>query len=143
MLSKKDIINGKESYEQITLKSVEDTVCIRPLSIGEIHQVQKIKDEGLGKFQANQKQLTKKKNLNLDAMIDMPISEMNYAENKANTQIIVYGLDNPGNPDKWTHDDVNQMSPDLYNELLYEIQKISHMDNDNIEMDVESFHEEE
>ena len=61
VLTKSEILNGSQSYEEYQIESAEGSVCLRPLTIGEIHQISEMKNKALGDYIANQKGTPSKK----------------------------------------------------------------------------------
>lgn len=144
VLSKSEILNGVDSYEEVELKARNGSICIRPLSIGEIHQISQMKNKALGDYTANQSGVTSKKRMKgkIEAQAKMNMEKLTVADNKADIKTVLWGLDNNGNPDKYTEDDINKMNPNVFFEILEKVKEISHMEDDDIEDDVEDFPEE-
>ena len=145
VLTKTEILEGTSSYEEYELESRDGSVSLRPLTIGEIHQIQQLKDKGLGEYIANQKGAASKKRIKskIEAQAKMNIEKVNVAENKADVKTVLFGLDNKGNPEKWTEQDVLKMDEPLFKELLEKVKEISHMEDEDVEDDVEDFPEDE
>lgn len=145
VLSKADILNGKDSYEEVELKSKGDTIYIRPLTIGEIHQISEMKNKAIGDYVANQKGTTSKKRMKaqIEAQAKMNMEKVTIADNKADIKTVLWGLDNDGNPDKFNEQDIDKMNPKVFFEILEKVKEISHMEDESIENDVEDFPEEE
>jgi len=145
VLKKTDILMGNESYEEVRIESADDTIYIRPLTIGEIHQISQIKNKALGDYTANQKGTTSKKRMKaqIEAQAKMNMEKLTLADNKADIKTVEWGLDNKGNVDKFTEDDVRNMIPDVFFEILQHVKEISHMEDDDVEGEVDNFPEEE
>ena len=79
----------------------------------------------------------------IEAQAKMNMERVTKADNKADIKTVYWGLDNAGNPDKYTEEEVTQLDGPLFDEILQHVKRISHMDDDEIEDDVEDFHEEE
>ena len=144
VLKKTDILMGNESYEEVRIESADDTIYIRPLTIGEIHQISQIKNKALGDYTANQKGTTSKKRMKaqIEAQAKMNMEKLTLADNKADIKTVEWGLDNKGNVDKFTEDDVRNMIPDVFFEILQHVKEISHMEDDDVEGEVDNFPEE-
>lgn len=136
---------GAKTYQEIRLESAEDTINIRPLTIGEIHQISEMKNKALGDYTANQKGLSSKKRVKsqIEAQAKMNLEKITVADNKADIKTVCWGLDNDGNPDKFTEQDVANMIPDVFYEILEHVKEISHMEDEDVESDVDNFPEEE
>jgi len=145
VLKKTDILMGNESYEEVRIESADDTIYIRPLTIGEIHQISQIKNKALGDYTANQKGTTSKKRMKaqIEAQAKMNMEKLTLADNKADIKTVEWGLDNKGNVDKFTEEDVRNMIPDVFFEILGHVKEISHMEDDDVEGEVDNFPEEE
>lgn len=145
VLKKTDILMGNESYEEVRIESADDTIYIRPLTIGEIHQISQIKNKALGDYTANQKGTTSKKRMKaqIEAQAKMNMEKLTLADNKADIKTVEWGLDNKGNVDKFTEEDVRNMIPDVFFEILEHVKEISHMEDDDVEGEVDNFPEEE
>ena len=144
VLSKSDILNGAKTYDEYDLESMDDSICLRPLTIGEIHKISQMKNKALGDYIANQTGTTSKKRVKakLEAQAKMNMEKITIADNKADVTTVVLGLDNEGNPDKWVEQDVLAMDLELFTEILGIVKRISHMEDEDVEDDVEDFPEE-
>lgn len=144
VLSKSDILNGAKTYDEYDLESIDDSICLRPLTIGEIHKISQMKNKALGDYIANQTGTTSKKRVKakLEAQAKMNMEKITIADNKADVTTVVLGLDNEGNPDKWVEQDVLSMDLELFTEILGIVKRISHMEDEDLEDDVEDFPEE-
>ena len=105
VLSKSDILNGANSYETIDLESIAGSIAIRPLTIGEIHQINEIKDNALGDYVANQKGVSKRRvKESLEAQAKINVGKQTKAAHKADVKTVLFGLDNQGNPEKFNEE---------------------------------------
>lgn len=145
VLSKSDILKGKNNYEEVELNNADGSICIRPLTIAEIHQISEMKNKAIGDYIANQKGTTSRRKLQaqIEAQAKMNMERVTKADNKADIKTVYWGLDNPGNPDKYSEEEVTQLDKPIFDEILQHVKEISHMDDDEVEDDVEDFHEEE
>jgi hypothetical protein len=144
VLSKSDIINGTDSYQEVEIKSANDTIYVRPLSIGEIHQIQEMKDKALGDYIANQKGASRRRvKETLEAQAKINVGKQTVASNKADVRTVLWGLDNEGNDDKYTEEDINHMDSTIFEEILEHVKRISHMEDEDVEKDVDTFPEDE
>lgn len=144
VLKKTDILMGKEHYEEVRIESADDTIYIRPLTIGEIHQISQMKNKALGDYTANQKGTTSKKRMKsqIEAQAKMNMERLTIADNKADIKTVEWGLDNEGNTDKFTEQDITNMIPKVFYEILEKVKEISHMEDDEVEGEVDTFPEE-
>ena len=144
VLSKSEILNGASNYEEYTIKALDDTVCLRPLTIGEIQKIEETRSKALGDYTANQKGVPSKKRIKatLEAQAKINVEKSTIADNKADIKIVVFGLDNKGNPEKFTEEDVKNFSKPTFEEILSKVKEISHMEDEmeDLEDDVEDFH---
>jgi hypothetical protein len=144
VLSKADILSGANTYTEYGLKSVDGSINIRPLTIGELHQIQEMKDKALGDYVANQRGASRKRvKETLEAQAKINVGKQTIASHKADVKTVLFGLDNKGNPDTYTEEDIKKMHQPLFEEILSIVKKISHMEDEEIEDDVEDFHQEE
>ena len=144
VLSKSDILNGANSYETIDLESINGSIAIRPLTIGEIHQINEIKDNALGDYVANQKGVSKRRvKESLEAQAKINVGKQTKAAHKADVKTVLWGLDNAGNPEKFNEEEIKRMQQPIFEEILQHVKKLSHMEDEDIEDDVEDFHEDE
>ena len=143
VLTKAELLNGAKTYDEYELPSANDTINLRPLTIGEIHKISEMKNKALGDYVANQTGTTSKKRVKakLEAQAKMNMEKITIADNKADVTTVVLGLDNDGNPDKWTEQDVLKMDLKVFSEILEIVKRISHMEDENVEDDVEDFPE--
>ena len=144
VLTKEELLNGAKSYEEYELKCRNGSVNLRPLTIGEIHQISQMKNKALGDYTAEQTGMTSKKRVKskLNAQAKMNMEKITIADNKADIKTVFWGLDNDGNPDKWTEQDILSMDPTAFWEILEKVKEISHMEDEEVEDDVEDFPEE-
>lgn len=144
VISKSELLNGKKSFDTYELESCGEELALRPLTIGEIQQIEEMKSKALGDYVANQTGVSSKKRLKskLEAQAKINVGKTTIADNKADVKIITLGLDNEGNPEKWTEEDVKQLDKDVFDELCGLVKKISHMEDENVEDDAEDFPEE-
>jgi len=145
VLSKKDILSGANDYEEYEIKAAKGGIYLRPLTIGEVHKISEMKNKALGDYTANQKGTTSKRRVKaqLEAQAKMNMEKITIADNKADINTVLWGLDNDGNPDKFTQEDILKMKPPVFNEILEKVKEISHMEDDDVEDDVDDFPEEE
>lgn len=143
VLSKADILNGANTYEEYEIKSAGGSICLRPLTIGEVHKISQMKNKALGDYTANQKGVTSKKRVKaqLEAQAKMNMEKITVADNKADIHTVLWGLDNNGNPEKFTSDEILGMNPKVFFEILDKVKEISHMEDDDVEDDVDDFPE--
>ena len=142
VLSKSDILIGKQSYEEINLD--KGSICIRPLTVGEIHQISQMKNKALGDYTANQQGSSRRGIAGkLNAQAKMNMEKITIADNKADVKTVFWGLQNDGNPEKYNEDEISQMDPKVFDEILENVKRISHMEDEEIEDDVEQFPEDE
>ena len=144
VLSKSDILSGANSYQEYELESVNGSISLRPLTIGELHQIQEMKDKALGDYVANQRGASRKRvKESLEAQAKINVGKQTIASHKADVKTILWGLDNEGNPDKYTEEDIKKMHQPIYYEILSIVKKISHMEDEEVEDDVDNFPEDE
>ena len=144
VLSKSDIINGTSSYESVEIKCRNDTINVRPLSVGELHQIQEMKDKALGDYIANQKGASRKRvKESLEAQAKINVGKQTIASHKADVKTVLWGLDNEGNPENFTEEDIKRMDSLVFEEILAHVKRISHMEDEDVEKDVDTFPEDE
>ena len=144
VLSKSDILSGANSYQEYELESVKGSISLRPLTIGELHQIQEMKDKALGDYVANQRGASRKRvKESLEAQAKINVGKQTIASHKADVKTILWGLDNEGNPDKYTEEDIKKMHQPIFEEILSIVKKISHMEDEEVEEDVDNFPEDE
>lgn len=144
VLSKSDILLGANNYEEYELESINDSICLRPLTIGELHTIQEMKDKALGDYVANQRGASRKRvKESLEAQAKINVGKQTIAAHKADVKTVFWGLDNQGNSDKFTEEDIKHMKQPIFEEILSKVKEISHMDDEEVEDDVEDFPEEE
>ena len=145
VLSKADILKGKEHFEEVDLVNADGSICIRPLTIAEIHELSEMKNKAMGDYIANQKGTTSKRRLKaqIEAQAKMNMEKVTKADNRADIKMVYWGLDNKGNPEKFTEEEVTQMEQPIFNEILDHVKRISHIEDEDLEDDVEDFPEEE
>lgn len=142
VLSKADILIGKQSYEEIDLD--KGSIYIRPLTVGEIHQISQMKNKALGDYTANQQGSSRRGIAGkLNAQAKMNMEKITIADNKADVKTVFWGLQNEGNTEKYSEEEILQMDPKVFDEILENVKRISHMEDEEIEDDVEQFPEDE
>ena len=144
VLSKSDILIGASNYEEINLDSAKGSICIRPLTVGEIHQISQMKNKALGDYTANQQGSSKRSIAGkINAQAKMNMEKITIAENKADIKTVFWGLQNEGNPEKYSEEEIAIMKPAVFDEILDHVKRISHMEDEELEDDVEDFPEDE
>lgn len=145
VLTKSDILLGKNNFKEINLESADDTICIRPLTIAEIQHIDEMKNKALGDYIANQNGIQSKSRVKtkINAQAKMNMEKITIADNRAAVKMVYWGLDNEGNSFKVTEQEIKeQMDPDIFFEILEKVKEISHINNDELEDDLEDFPEE-
>ena len=51
VLTKAELLNGAKTYDEYELKSVNDSINLRPLTIGEIHKISEMKNKAFAMLQ--------------------------------------------------------------------------------------------
>jgi hypothetical protein len=79
----------------------------------------------------------------LEAQAKINVGKQTVASNKADVRTVLWGLDNEGNDDKYTEEDINHMDSTIFEEILEHVKRISHMEDEDVEKDVDTFPEDE
>lgn len=147
VLTRADIINGKQKTKEFESKIINKTVLIRALTDGEYSQIDTIKKD-VGKIKTDI-QLDKVKKMDIDEMVDeataktMTVevdpkrqSDQNF---RADCLTAAYGL---SVDEKWKADDLKGAPAGFAAEVAKEVLKLSKLNEpESIKEDVESFRE--
>lgn len=144
-LSKSELLNGKNNIISFQPTGFNDILYLRPLTIGEVNSLEELKNKALGTYVANEtaKHNSSKKRIKgeLTAQAKLNLEKTTIADNKANVQAVMWSLDNDSNDFTLNEEEVKKLNPQVFEELLMKIKEISHWDDEELESDVEDFHQ--
>jgi len=146
VLTKDELLNGKNNIIEFQPTGLDDSLYLRPLTIGEVNTLEEWKNKALGTYVANETaQHSSKKRVKgeLKAQAKLNMEKTTIADNKASVQAVVWSIDNPKNDFTLTEEEVKQLNPIVFEEILSKIKEISHWDipDDDTESDAEDFHQ--
>ncbi len=145
VLSISEILNGVDEYQEVTIEALNDTVCLRPLSKAEWAKVDSIRQEALGDYVTNEKAKAKNKRQRvseIESQLKFNIKENGDAEIKAQIEAIHISYDNPGNKDKVSKAEIEQLPSNIFDEIYEKVCEISGINLD-LEEEVKEFPEDE
>ena len=144
-LSKSELLNGKNNIISFQPTGFDDILYLRPLTIGEVNSLEELKNKALGTYVANEtaKHHSSKKRIKgeLTAQAKLNLEKTTIADNKANVQAVMWSLDNDSNDFTLNEEEVKKLNPQVFEELLMKVKEISHWDDEELESDVEDFHQ--
>ena len=129
-LTKDELLKGKNSIIEFKPSGFDDCIYLRPLTIGEVNTLEEWKNKALGTYVANEtaKHSSSKKRVKgeLKAQAKLNMEKTTIADNKANVQAVIWGIDNPSNDFKLNEEEVKEMNPIVFDDILRKIKEISH-----------------
>lgn len=144
LLSKGDIINGKNNIQEIEFPELNGSLKLRPLTDGEYHKISNLmKNGGIGtlKTQIDPHQSSKTKKT-LQNLLDIEINpkDADKARYEADIQSIHYALEHEENKEIWTLNEIKQFpagTVEIIAQKVYEISGIT--DPNTTRQEVERF----
>ena len=146
VLSKDELLNGSKNITEFRPKNYDDVIFLRPLTIGEINSLEEMKSKALGTYVANETASTSKKKRvkgKMTAQAKVSVEKTTIADNKAQIKAVMWSLDNDSMPYQLTEEEVNSMDEPLFKEIIAKVKEISHWEDEDLEDDVEDFHQDE
>lgn len=141
VLSKDELLNGAKKTIEFEIKSLGDSIYLRPLTIGEINNIEEHKSKALGTYTADEIATSKKARSKIKAQAKINIEKTTIADNKASIKAVFFSINNDDNPFTFTEEEILKMDSLVFEEILSKVKEISHWDNEDLEDDVEDFHQ--
>lgn len=146
VLTKAQILNGIENYEEVFIKSLDDTVALRPLSNGEWNRIEEIQNAALGEYTTTEKAKNsnrrKRIQSQMEAQAKINVKETSKAEAQAKIEAVYLSLDNDHyKDDKFTRKEIENMGRGVFNEIYDQVRILSGLEDDNLENEVKDFPE--
>ena len=145
VLTVSEIINGVDEFKEVEIKSLNDTVFLRPLSKGEWEQTNSIRQKSLGDYTTNEKAkaLSRTQRVaNIESKLSFNIEKNNAADFEASVEAIYLSMSNSGYTEKFTKEDIKKFKPNVFDEIYEKVKEISGISDEvveNLEDDVEKF----
>lgn len=141
VLTKDELLNGAKNIVEFKPEGMDECVFLRPLTIGEINQIEEAKSKALGTYTANEVGQRSHKTVKskLEAQAKVNIEKTTIADNKANIKAVCWSLDNERMPFKLTEEEIQTMDKQVFYSILGKVREISHLDDETLEDDVENF----
>ncbi len=145
MLTKDELLNGAKQTIEFTPEGLDNSLYLRPLTIGELNELEQMKAKALGTYVANETSTSKGKKrvkgkLNAEARLN--VEKTTIAEDNANVKAVMYSIDNESNDFKLNEQEVKSLDSKVFVSILEKVKEISHWDTDeDIEEDVDDFHQ--
>ena len=142
-----DIIAGKDNVKGYHIKSLKGEVYLRPLTQGEINEISEIEAAAIGTFETNEKSNNRSaRSRNIKSQLEskgkLSVLKTTQAQNQAKIKAVVYSLDNEQNKDEKeniTEEELLNAPSVVINEIYEHVQKISGLNNPDLESYVEEF----
>lgn len=136
IITKNDIINGKNDIQEIEFKTLKGSLRLRPLTDGEFHKVSAIIQRGgVGKLKTKpvMKNGVVDKEATMKALdFDLDIGEADKAKYESDCKAILYSLDHKENKDDdWKIEDIKSFPVGAVSEVVVAVYKISGVDDPN------------
>lgn len=141
VLSKDELLNGAKKTIEFEIKSLGDSIYLKPLTIGEINSIEEHKSKALGTYTADEIATSKKARSKIKAQAKINIEKTTIADNKASIKAVFFSINNDDNPFTFTEEEILKMDSLVFEEILSKVKEISHWDNEDLEDDVEDFHQ--
>lgn len=141
ILTKSDIIDGKNNIQEVHIESLGGEIYLRPLTRGECTKIEQIQTASMGKFKTKEiAQGAKRSNMESNGVLD--IKATTEATRKAELEAIYLSINNEQN-DKWTKPEIESLNKAAFDEIYENVQKISGLLNEDLDKEVENFPENE
>lgn len=142
-ITKDELLNGFNNVVDFQPTNSDKTISLRPLTIGEINELEEMKSKALGTYVANETSTSSKRRVKgkMNAQAKINIEKTTIAENKARIKAVMLSVNGGNNGFTLTEEEVNAMDPLVFTEIFEEVQRISHWDDNDLEDDVENFPE--
>lgn len=147
VLTVDDILNGIEEYKEVEIKSIGDTMYLRPLSKGEWEKTNSIRQESLGDYVTNEKAKAvsrKQRIADIESKLSFNIKENGDADFRAKVEAIHMSLNNPGYEKPPSKEAIKKLPNDAFDEIYEKVREISGVSEDvivELEDDVKEFPE--
>lgn len=145
VLSKADLISGKDNIQEVKIESLNDTIFLRPLTRGEWDKIEEIETASMGKFTTTEKAMGSRRRSrqksSMESQGEIDVHATTKASKKAQTQAVLYSINNDNNPDKFTVNDINLFSVNVFNEIYNKVREISGVDEEDLEQQIDDFPE--
>ena len=147
-LTKSELLNGKNNIIEFQPEGFTDYLYLRPLTIGEVNELEEMKNKALGTYVANETakhSSSRRVKGELKGQAKLNLEKTTIADNKANKLAVMWSLDNDRNDFKLTEEEVIKLNPVVFESILQKVREISHwgLEDDSIESDVEDFHQDD
>ena len=145
MLTKDELLNGAKQTIEFTPEGLDNSLYLRPLTIGELNELEQMKAKALGTYVANETSTSKGKErvkgkLNAEARLN--VEKTTIAEDNANVKAVMYSIDNESNDFKLNEQEVKSLDSKVFVSILEKVKEISHWDTDeDMDEDVDDFHQ--
>lgn len=133
VLKKADILLGIDEPRKIKIEALGGEIYLRPLSSAEVNKVITIEAEGMGNFEASNR------NRKTEASGKMNLAKMNEAAAKAKYEAIHLSINNAKNDDEWSKEELETLPTSAIEELYDKVMEISGANT--TEQDIKSFPE--
>jgi hypothetical protein len=145
ILTKSDIINGKNNIQEIEIPQLNGSLKLRPLTDGEYQKITNLmKNGGLGKIKTTIKttDTTNETQENISNLLDLEIDPL-LAEKqryKADITAIHYSLDHKENKEIWTLQEIKQFPAGTIDTIAQKVYQISGIaDPNTTRQEIKSF----
>ena len=140
ILTKADIIDGKNNIQEVHIESLGGEIYLRPLTRGECTKIEQIQTESMGKFKTKEiASGSRRANMESNGVLD--IKATTKATRKAELEAIYLSINNEKN-DEWNRTEIDQLNKNTFDEIYSNVQRISGL-LEEVEKEVDNFPEDE
>ena len=122
VLNKNDIINGKDAYKDVHIKSLDGEIRLRPITSREWQTIQEVESKGLGKFRISPNMNAKNPADMVQAVKgEIDLGKLSKHSFNAKVKTLVYSMSY--GDEKWNEDEITKnLTPlnidEIYNATL-------------------------
>jgi hypothetical protein len=132
IITKADILNGKNNIQEFEFKKLGGSVKLRPLTSGEMATIDAlIKNGGVEKIKTKPLATTTKNRKTPENALDIVIDPIKFAEAqyKADVKTVYFALKHDEDTENWTETDIQEWPAGSVEEVALKVYEISGMEN--------------
>ena len=139
VLTKSQILQGKNAVEAVKIESLGDEVYLRPLTVSEINDLEEIEATAMGTFEATETS-SRRQRSQAQTKGKINLAKTTKASAEMKRKAVLLSLNNEKNVDEWTEEDVKGIPGKAFDEIYEAVKKISGIKEANSD-EIEDFHQ--
>lgn len=140
ILSKDAILAGAKKVEKVKIEALGGEIYLRPLTAGELHEIEAIEAKAMGTFETNEKSQRGRRQTtqsNVESKGKINLAKATQASAEANIRKLELSMNNDKCEDVWSKEDIESLESAAFNEILEKVNDLSGIDISK--EDVENF----